>query len=191
VSEFEAIALTYSFVLGLGIAQILGAAGAALRNRHQRQLHWLPIGFAVSIFLFHIQYWFVLIDFDANLIHDWTWATYGFFLGLAVILFLSGGIVLPTPGADAGLALIDDFEVKGKLSLLFVAAYLMLWLPLNAWGNGGWLNVAVFINPAMTVPLLVAYYARPGRLRDVAATLFFVAQAFALLFVYSSPTDVS
>jgi hypothetical protein len=49
VSEFEAIALTYSFVLGLGIAQILGAAGAALRNRHQRQLHWLPIGFAVSI----------------------------------------------------------------------------------------------------------------------------------------------
>jgi hypothetical protein len=107
------------------------------------------------------------------------------------IALFAGGIMLPTPGADAGGALIDDFEVKGKLRMLFVAAYLMLWVPLNAWGNGGWLNVAVFINPAMTVPLLVAYYARPGRLRDVAATLFFVAQAFALLFVYSSPTDVS
>jgi hypothetical protein len=43
----------------------------------------------------------------------------------------------------------------------------------------------------MAVPLLVTYYARPGRLRDAAATLFFLAQAFALLFVYSSPTDVS
>ena len=93
--------------------------------------------------------------------------------------------------ADAGGSLIDDFEKSGKLSLLFVAAYLMFWVPLNAWGNGGWLNVGVFYNLAMTVPLLVVYYARPGRLRDAAATLFFVAQAFALLFVYSSPTDVS
>ena len=61
MSEFEAIALTYSFVLGLGIAQILSAASAALRNRHQRRLHWLPLAFAASIFFFHIQYWSALL----------------------------------------------------------------------------------------------------------------------------------
>lgn len=41
------------------------------------------------------------------------------------------------------------------------------------------------------VPLLVAYFAPPGRLRNPAAALFFLAQAFALLFVYPSPTDIS
>ena len=47
MSEFEAIALTCSFVLGLGIAQILSAASAALRNRRQRRLHWLAQAFAL------------------------------------------------------------------------------------------------------------------------------------------------
>jgi hypothetical protein len=73
---------------------------------------------------FRIQYWFVLIDFYTTVIDDWTWGAYGPFLGLAVVLFLAGGIVLPTPGADLGGALIDDFEATGKFSLLFVAAYL-------------------------------------------------------------------
>ena len=53
MSEFELITITFSFVLGLGIAQVLGAASSAIRNRHERPLHWLPLGFAASIFFFH------------------------------------------------------------------------------------------------------------------------------------------
>ena len=113
MSEFELITITYSFVLGLGIAQILSAASAALRNRSERPLHWLPLAVAASIFLFHVQYWFVLGDFDLNLIDDWTWGTYGPFLALAVVLFMSGGIVLPAPGAETGESLIHDFEDSG------------------------------------------------------------------------------
>lgn len=189
MSEFEIITLTYSFVLGLGIAQILSAASAALRNRHKRPLHWLPLTFAASIFFFHIQFWFVIFDFDANLIDNWTWGTYGPFLALAVVLFLSGGIVLPTPGADAGDSLIDDFEKNGKLSLLLLAAYILFWVPANAWSED-WLSVGVWFNIGLTVPLLATYYARNETLRSATATLFFVAQAFGLFFVWSSPTDV-
>jgi len=145
-------------------------ANPELCERRTEEQASTPAPLAASIFLFSIQYWFVLIDFDANLIDDWTWVTYGPFLGLAVILFLAGGIVLPTPGTDTGSSLIDDFEKRGKFSLLFVAAYLIFWVPLNAWGNAGWLNPAVFINLVMAALVLIAHYARPGSFRDAVAT---------------------
>ena len=190
MSDIEVVTLTYSFVLGLGIAQILSSASAAIRNRIQRPLHWLPLAFAAAIFLLHIQYWFVLVDYDAYVIGDWTWGTYGPFLGVAVVLFLAGGIVLPTPGAESGDSLIDDFEKNGKLSMLFVAAYQLFWVPGNAMWDG-WLSVAVWYNVALTIPLLIAYYARPGSLRNATASLYFIALAFALLFIWSTPADVN
>lgn len=189
VSDIEIVTLTYSFVLGLGIAQILGAASAAIRDRRSRPLHWMPLAFAAAIFFLHIQYWFVLTDYDAFVIDDWTWASYGAFLLVAVVLFLAGGIVLPTPGAESTDALIDDFEKNGKLSLLFVAAYQLFWVPGNAMWDG-WLSIAVWYNLALTVPLLVAYFARPGPLRNAAAALYFAALAFALLFIWSTPADI-
>ena len=141
MSDFELVTITFSFVLGLGIAQILGAASSAIRNRHQRSLHWLPFAFAASIFLFHIQYWFVLYDYDVELISRWTWATYAPFLGLAVILFLSGGLVLPSANTKPGNSLIEDFQENGRISLLFLAAYILAWVPFNAWGAGTWLRI--------------------------------------------------
>lgn len=107
-----------------------------------------------------------------------------------MILFVSGGIVLPTPGAEAGDTLIDDFEENGRLSLLFLAAYILIWVPGNAWANGSWLALSVWFNIGLTIPLLVTYYARNRTLRHAAAVVFLVAQAYGLLFVWSTPTDV-
>jgi hypothetical protein len=190
VSEFELITITFSFVLGLGVAQILSAASAALRNRHERALHWMPLGFAASIFLFHIQYWFVLFDYDANLIIEWTWWSYGPFLALAVLLFLSGGVVLPTPGTEAGDSLISDFEQRGKLSLVFLAAYIFGWVPANAWSEGTWFTPDVWLNLGLVVLLAVTYHASNRRVRGAATGLFLAAQAYGLLFVWATPTDL-
>jgi hypothetical protein len=64
-------------------------------------------------------------------------------------------------------------------------------VPVNTWWDGNWLGIGVLFNIGLTIPLLVAYYARPGTLRNAAATIFFVVQAYGLLFVWSNPTDVS
>lgn len=189
MTDIEIVTLTFSFVLGLGIAQILGAASAAIRDRRQRPLHWMPLAFAAAIFFLHIQYWFVLVDYDAYVIDDWTWATYGPFLLVAVVLFLAGGIVLPTPGAESSDSLIEDFEKNGKLSLLFLAAYQLFWVVGNAQWDG-WMSIAVWYNVALTVPLLVVHRARPGALRDTAAAAYLAALAFALLFIWSTPADL-
>lgn len=191
MSDFELITITFSFILGLGVAQILTATSAAVRKRREHPLHWLPLAFAASIFLFHIQYWFVLFDFDLNLITQWTWLTYGPFLAVAVILFLSGGLVLPSSGTEAQGSLINDFEKNGKLSLLFLAAYILAWVPANARANDSWLGPAVWVNIGMTVPLLATYYARNQTVRNLAAVLFFLAQAYAMLFVWSTPSHLT
>jgi len=97
--------------------------------------------------------------------------------------------VLPTPGTESSGSLIDDFEGNGKLSLLLVAAYQLFWVPLNAMWDG-WTGIGVWYNIALTAPLLIAYYTRPGTLRNAAASIYFIALAFALRFVWSSPVDV-
>ena len=153
-------------------------------------MHWLPFAFAASIFLFHIQYWFVLYDYDVELISRWTWATYAPFLALAVILFLSGGLVLPSASTRPGNSLIEDFQENGKISLLFLAAYILAWVPFNAWGAGTWLTSGVWYNLGLLVPLLVAYFAQNSWVRDVSALLFLLAQIYGLLFVWSNPTDL-
>lgn len=190
VSDFELITITFSFILGLGIAQILSAVSSAVRNRRKHPLHWLPLAFAASIFLLHIQYWFVLFDFDLVTIESWNWLNYGAFLLVAVILFLSGGVVLPNSIAESEGSLIEDFEKNGKTSLLLVAVYLLIWVPFNAWGNHSWLHLSVWTNLIMVIPLLITYYARRTLTRNNAAMVFFAFEAYALLFVWSTPNNL-
>lgn len=201
MSEFELITITYSFVLGLGVAQILAALVAAVRSRLEHPLHWMPIAFAASIFMFHIQFWFVIFQFDIQFIDDWTWGTYAPLLFLAVLLFLAGGIILPRGGARTEGGLIADFDAHGRLGLLFLAAYLLCWIPLNGWAatlgirdltlTQFWTHPGFWLNLVLGVLLLAAYRQRDRSRQTVIALLYLAGQAYGFFFVWSSPMDVS
>ena len=109
---------------------------------------------------------------------------------LSVLLFLSGGVVLPTPGSDAGHSLISDFEQRGKLSLVFLAAYILAWVPANAWSEGTWFTSDVWLNLGLVVLLTVTYFSPSRRLQGTATGLFLAAQGYGLLFVWATPTDL-
>ena len=51
MSGFELVTITFSFVLGLGVAQILSSLSSVVRDREAHPLHWLPISVALAIFL--------------------------------------------------------------------------------------------------------------------------------------------
>jgi hypothetical protein len=68
---FELITITFSFVLGLGVARILASVGFVLRHRGAQSLHWVPLSVAGCIFLLHVQFWFALINLDV-LLPQWS-----------------------------------------------------------------------------------------------------------------------
>ena len=185
MSGFEIITITLSFILGLGVAQVLSSLSQALRTRRRRPLHWLPLGYAASIFLFQIQYWFAVFDLEAA-VEQWTWLIYGSLLLLGVLLFLGAGLVLPH-GEVEGDDLLADFESEGRLSVLLVAGYLVGWMPLNAYLDSSWLTDGVYFNALVSTVLLVAYFPTSSRTRTAASVLFFILQAYGLAFVWSTP----
>ncbi len=127
MSGFEIITITFSFILGLGVTQILRAVAYVVREREQYQLHWIPISVATMVLLFQVQFWFALVIVDSFVGH-WTWTVYGVLLILAIIIFLSGATVLPPPGPSKTRNLIEDFATRGKISLVFLALYLLGWI---------------------------------------------------------------
>jgi hypothetical protein len=188
VSEFELITITFSFVLGLGVAQILGATSSAIRARADHPMHWMPLAYAASIFLLHIQYWFALFELD-EILGEWTWTAYGPLMALAVLLFLSGGVVLPSTGNHAALGLWEDFEKRGKSSLLLLAGYMGLWMPVNSFMDGSWFPAANVYNLTLTILLVAAYFAK-GRALTFTTLAFIALNLYTIVFVWSTPADV-
>jgi len=42
VSGFEILTITFSFIVGLGVAQVLRSVAYVLREKGQIRLHWIP-----------------------------------------------------------------------------------------------------------------------------------------------------
>lgn len=187
MSQFEIIAITLSFIVGLGIAQLLTSFSEALRSRIDHPLHWMPFAWGIPILLFSVQYWFGLFDLDST-IGDWNWFWYLQMLGTAICLFMAAALILPPREAATEGGLVRDFTTHGRYSLLALAAYLLGWIPANSIMNdGNVLELGNIANAAMAVPALVAYRSRSNRVWIVSTAFFYVIFAITLFGLYSTP----
>ena len=128
MSAFEVLTITFSFIVGLGVAQVLRSVAYMVREIHQIDLHWIPFSVAGQILFFQVQFWFALTVVN-SLMEMWSWSVYASMLLLAILIFLAGATVLPhslTSLGDRGLR--EDFETRGHISLIFLALYLIGWI---------------------------------------------------------------
>jgi hypothetical protein len=123
-----------SFIVGLGIAQLLTSISEAVRSRIDHPLHWMPFAWAVPILLLSVQHWFALFDLDTT-IGDWNWCLQ--MLALAMALFMAAALILPPRESSATGGLLKDFMTHCRFSLLALVVYLLGWIPANSVMNGG------------------------------------------------------
>ena len=159
MSGFEIITITFSFVVGLGMAQMLRSIGYVVREREEVSWHWMPFFAAALILFFQIQFWFGLAVIN-SVLENWTWSVYSLVFAAAVLIFLAGATVLAPPGSPTAHRLRDDFQHRGRISLLFLAAYLVSWMGIGImfWQPGFWLLMVV--NGTLALLLAIAYVAR-------------------------------
>jgi hypothetical protein len=187
MSGFEIITITFSFILGLGVTQILRAVAYVVREREQYQLHWIPISVATMVLLFQVQFWFALVIVDSFVGH-WTWTVYGVLLSLAIIIFLSGATVLPPPGPSKTRNLIEDFATRGKISLVFLALYLLGWIvvAIMFWTEA--FVHLVIVNSVMATIATIAFLAQNQKARSVLHGMLIVMMIYGLVTVWTPPS---
>ena len=186
MSELELITLTLSLVLGLSIAQLLSAVALAFRTRRDRRMHWIPLCWATAIFLLHVQFWFVVYDLD-SIVPAWTWDWYGPVLLLAVLLFLSGALILPTRDRDLAVGLLDDFDVHGKYALVPISVYLLMFIPMNVRMGNSWFALVNIPDVILGVLAAVAFLTKKPGARAVSTLLYLAVTAWAVFFLWSKP----
>ena len=187
MSGFEILTITFSFIIGLGVAQVLRSVAYVVREKDQIRLHWIPFSLAALIIFFHIQFWFGLAVVN-SLIEQWSWPVYGLMLMLAFFVFLSGATVLPPLTSLGERDLIDDFETRGHISLVFLALYLLGWIGVGImfWKPEMWHLVVV--NGAMAGVLMIAYAVPNSRIRTALYLTLIAMTIYGAMTVWTTPS---
>lgn len=187
MSQFEIVAITLSFIVGLGIAQLLTSFSEAIRSRIEHPLHWMPFAWGIPILLFSVQYWFGLFDLD-HTIKDWNWFWYLQMLAMAMALFMAAALILPPRVAATEGGLLKDFTTHGRYSLLALVVYLLGWIPANSvMNNNNLFEIGNIANVAMALPALVVFKSRSTRIWIVSTAVFYVIFAITFFGLYSTP----
>lgn len=141
MTAFEFLSVALSFVLGLAVTLVMTSLLAAFRARGESKFHGLSFVWAGLVLVYQFQYWWAIYELSA--VSVWTVGTFGMLLLLAVILFLAGGLVLPTSHSTYPDDLGEYFRRDGRWGVFAITAY-------NLVGTGG--NVLLFDTP-LTSPL--------------------------------------
>ncbi len=184
MSQFGIVTLTLSFILGLSMTHILWSAASAVRARKMLTLHWGPLIWAACIFFLHVQYWFNALTIDL-IIEEWSWAWYLTVLLLAVLLFASGALILPTDLHQRSGQLLDDFREHGRLSLLPLAAYCVLQIVTSVPLGSSPFVIGNLVQMVLTVLALLAFFSKRSMVQSVTALLFLVLEIWATVFLWS------
>ncbi|MEN8375196.1 MAG: hypothetical protein ABFS34_07080 [Gemmatimonadota bacterium] len=183
MSDFEVFSVVLSFILGLGVAQILSAVVFAIQSRREIALSWTPFLWAFAIFLFHVNFLFAAFWFySADRAFEW----YLVDLISAVLIFLSGGLVLPSKARPATLDFGDFFDKDGRLALVPLGVFLLLAFPYNVQGGAPMIGPDNLVIAGLLVLTATAFFSR-GRLRSVASAASAVLTTVAFLFFWIRP----
>lgn len=184
MSQFEVITLTLSFVLGLSMSHILWAAAAAVRARRHLRLHGLPFLWAACIFFVHVQFWFAAFAID-KIIDPWTWSWYLQMLFLGVLLFASGALVLPSESQQRSGDLFEDFQEHGRLGLIPLAGYHLLWLPTAYRMDQATFEAGNYANLALALFAVIGLTSKRASVQWVSAAAFGLIVVWASVFVWT------
>jgi hypothetical protein len=188
LSSFEILTITFSFIVGLGVAQVLRSIAYIVREFRQIRLHWIPFSVAAQILFFQVQFWFALSVVN-SLMDRWSWSVYASLLLLAIFIFLAGAAVLPHSLTSLGeRGLKEDFDTRGQVSLIFLALYLAGWIGLGImfWIPELW-HLAL-VNGSYALLALVIFWISNARVRAVLHMLLIVITVYGSLTVWTTPS---
>lgn len=140
MTPFEFLSVALSFVLGLAVTLLLTSMLRVFRARKRLRLDGITFAWVIYIFVFQIQYWWAIFELSA--LPQWTLQMFALTLVLAIILFVAGGLILPSSFGEYPHDLREYFAEDGRWGVVALASY-------GVAGIVG--NVLLFGGPAVSV----------------------------------------
>lgn len=122
MNHFKDISAIQSVVLALGITRLLQALIFVFRSRRRARLDWIPIAWALCVFLWQLQYAWAIIELS-GMMERWALSDFLALLVLPLLLFLAAALVLPTAELAEGEDLRHSFESDGRWALVCISGF--------------------------------------------------------------------
>jgi len=190
ISELEIVTITLSFVLGLGlglgVTQILTGIVDLVRSPKPVKLDWMPLAWAWFIFVFHVQVWFGIFEMGQG--SGIAGPLYLLLLAAAIMLFLGGGLVLPSQGRGLPDSLLNDFDRFGRRALVPFGGFLILAVAVNTMAAGGvLLEDANLFDLTLLILTLIVFFTSRRRFQRTVTVAFFAVQTYGFIFIFARP----
>lgn len=181
MDNFRWIAVALSMLLGIGVTRLLAAGVSVFRSRTHARLDWVPLVWAVCVFLWQLQFWWAIVELG-SIVEVWTLGRFLLLVALALSLFVAAALVLPPNELEPGDDLRASFERDGRwalvaLSIYFVLALLVDW---KLWSISPWSHEGAYLAALIVLPL-VAVAARRRRTQAVVALVYLPLSVAAAL----------
>jgi len=100
---YEHLSVLFSIVIGLGLTHLLANVTQLVQARDRVRVHWLPITWAVLVFVGLVQWWWSSFTFRTR--ETWNFFYFLFLLLRPVTSYLSAAFVLPNvePGVECDM----------------------------------------------------------------------------------------
>jgi len=155
MTPFDFITVALSLVLGLGITYLLSSAVQMFRSRDVVALDWIALAWAAIILFWQLQFWWAIYELS-KIIQIWTIQAFAVLVALALILFVSGALILPSGNQDIGQRASEAFKRDGRWALVLLSAHFGASLGANRllFGTPVFSIVSALVASLMVVPLL-------------------------------------
>ena len=179
MSAFEFFSVALSFVLGLGVTRLLLGFVNVFRFRETHRPHWIPLLWAVSVFVYQVQFWWAVFELNTALT-QWTHAAFITLMSHTLLLFVAGALVLPASEQRDHDSLLDYFEEDGRWAILALGAYsgLSFWTNWSLFGMSPLSSVGALV-AAFLALAIAGFFVTSRRLQGIVAIAYFVMAVFA------------
>jgi hypothetical protein len=124
MDPFSYLSVLLSIILGLGLTQLLTAAGRLIRHRERVRAHWLPLLWAGILILIYIQVWWAM--YGLRLRREWTFLAFSVVLAQTATLYIMAAVALPEQVEEGGTDLGAYFDRNHRWFFAFFLATLVV-----------------------------------------------------------------
>ena len=108
MDAFSYLSVLLSIILGLGLTQLLTAAGRLIRHRDRVRADWLPLLWSAVLLVVYVQAWWAM--FGLRSVRDWTFVAFLVVLAQTTTLYMMAAVILPEQVEDTGVDLREHYD---------------------------------------------------------------------------------
>jgi hypothetical protein len=179
VDAFSYLSVLLSIILGLGLTQLLTAAGRLIRHRDRVRVDWLPLLWSTVLLVVYVQAWWAM--FGLRSVRDWTFVTFLVVLAQTTTLYMMAALVLPEQVEESGVDLAAHYERHHRWFFGFFLATLCISIAKDVVINGHLPETENLVFHGLMAAVCVAAIVARGR--RVQATLSIVGAVAVAVYI--------